>query len=129
MSWGKYKFKQVKNSSMKQVAVDKIPKRLLNKKYFDSEEGERCYNLDYWKEFLLESNEDELNLFEAERETGTDYFYCKEYGGVGLKSDSGCGISCDGYKPLNGKSGRCKHSGNCYTLSGKQITLVKTPTP
>jgi hypothetical protein len=55
----------------------------------------------------------ELKLFEAERELNSGFFFCKEFHEVGEVGES-CGKLCEKYAPLNGKNGRCKHSGFVY---------------
>lgn len=97
----------------------------MAKKYFrEDHEDESCYTLIYWKQLMDDENIESLPLYEAEIETNTDHFYCREYFEVGLKSESECGKLCDGYTPRNVKNGRCKHSANCYTATDKKIVLI-----
>jgi len=90
-------------------------------KYYFSEDGEYCYPLSYWKEYLKENNLPEIKLFEAEADHGTGYFFCKEFMEVG--ETGGCGKQCEGYVPNNGKNGRCKHYGYVYSQKDKFIIL------
>lgn len=95
------------------------------KRYFDNEDEGSCYGISYFRELMKESNEEIMELWLGERETGVDHFYCSHFGEVGLKEDSGCGKTCEGYSPLNGKNGRCKHSKNTYFPAEKYILTMK----
>lgn len=98
----------------------------MPKMYFLKGCEEVCATLEYWKEYLKENNLEELELYKAKRETGTGYFFCKEFGEVG-EVNEGCGRLCEKYKPNNGKNGRCKHYGYCYEpLTDKVIVLRLT---
>lgn len=82
-----------------------------------------CYQLDHWKDYMAFNELKEVELFEAKRETGTGYFFCKEFQDI-CDVGEGCGRFCDKYKPNNGKNGRCKHYGYCYeALTDKVIVL------
>lgn len=94
--------------------------------YFLKGDEEFCYPLKHWEQYMDENELKEVELFEAERETGTGYFYCKEFGGVGNVHD-GCGKSCEKYKPNNGKNGRCKHYGYTYQALTDKVILLKRP--
>ena len=63
-------------------------------------------------------------LKEAKRMTGIECFYCTKYFEVGEKGN--CGKQCDGYKPNNGVSGRCKHYGFCYEETNVEVLLRYT---
>ena len=83
----------------------------------------------YSKEVLIEKMKDEglkeVEIREAIREVGSDYFFCKKFGEVGLKdeNDKICGKICDKYKPKNGKSGCCVYRGYCYEPSDEVFRL------
>ncbi|MEM4271259.1 MAG: hypothetical protein QXO70_04165 [Candidatus Pacearchaeota archaeon] len=94
----------------------------MAKLYFSKEHDDFCYQLDYWKEYMKKNNLKEIKLNEAKRESGTGYFFCKEFQEVGDVSES-CGKFCEKYKPNNGKNGRCKHYGYIYDSTEKEITL------
>jgi hypothetical protein len=95
------------------------------KRYFDNADEGYCYSIDHFKEILKESGDSEIILWLAEREVGEDHFFCSEYGEVGLKEDNQCGRLCDGYAPINGKNGRCRHSKNTYFPSEKYtLTMI-----
>jgi hypothetical protein len=96
------------------------------KMYFcDEIDEERAYTIDYFIEEMKDQQLTELKVYEAVRETKTEYFYCKSVMEVCSKSPEGeqCGKECCDYKPRNGKSGICKHWGFCYT-SGKAYKLT-----
>jgi hypothetical protein len=92
----------------------------MSKLYFSEYDDEHCCDLAYHREYMEENEIKEMKLFEAKRDTGNDYFYCKKFQDIGEVSKS-CGKYCDAYKPNNGKSGRCKHYGYCY----EQTDIVK----
>jgi len=93
-----------------------------NKLYFcDIDGNENCYGLEYWKWYKSDNELSELKLTEAKRETGTGYFFCKEFKEVGETGN--CGKICSKYHPNNGKNGRCKHYGYCYEQTDKTITI------
>jgi hypothetical protein len=94
----------------------------MAKMYFLKGSENFCYGLDHWKDYMAEKKLPELELFEAERETGTGYFFCKEFKEVGTVGE-GCGKFCDKYKPNNGKNGRCKHYGYCYDITDIKLVL------
>ena len=100
---------------------------MANKKmYFcDEIDEERAYSIDYFIEEMKEQQLTELTVYEAVRETKTEYFYCKAVREVCSKPPEGepCGKECCDYIPRNGKSGICKHWGFCYT-SGTAFTLT-----
>lgn len=87
-------------------------KPMSKKMYFSNDSG-FCESLELHREFMKENNLDEMVLFEAKRETGTGYFFCKKFGEFGETKDC-CGKQCSIYKPNNKISGRCKHYGFCY---------------
>lgn len=90
------------------------------KYYFDKTGDEKCYNKEYFFEIMRFAEMTGMKLNEAVRETNVDYFFCKEFNEVGEKGN--CGKQCDKYIPNNGKNGRCKHYGYCYTV-GKELIL------
>lgn len=98
-------------------------KNLSGRMFFSEHDDEMCSTVDYWKDYMSENFVDKLILYLAERETDTDYFYCKEYSAVGEKGE--CGKSCEGYKPNNGKNGRCKHFGYCYDMTETKFLLMR----
>ncbi len=95
----------------------------MAKMYFQKGDDEVCYSIDYWKDYLLDNELKSIELFGAERETGTGYFYCKEFQEVG-QINEGCGKICHKYKANNGKNGRCKHYGYVYGCTSKLLILT-----
>ena len=94
------------------------------KYYFskDYDDGERCYTLQFFRDYMKENNLLTLELIEAKIETGTNYFYCLEFGEVG-ETGEGCGKICRMYAPRNGKNGRCRHHANCYIPTKNILTF------
>lgn len=88
------------------------------KLYFDKS-GEIAHSIEYWSRYMVENLVTELELFEARRVTGSDYFWCKEVEEVGEKGE--CGKQCKDYKPYNGVSGMCRHNGYLYEATGKSF--------
>lgn len=98
---------------------------MKNKYYFaDIIDEEFCYQKAFLIEDMKERELQEMEVFEAKRETGTDYFYCKEFQEFGSKDDGGCGKICDKYSPRNGKNGICKHWGFTYERGESFILSV-----
>ncbi len=88
------------------------------KYYFSKLDDERCYPLGAIKACMKDSDIDELEVTEAKRKTGQDYFYCSLYNDIGEKGC--CGIQCPGYSSTNHKSGRCRYLGYCYEPTDKK---------
>lgn len=93
-----------------------------------------CYNLKYFKEEIIKERDEipveithHILLREAKITFGDGTFYCKEFGFCGTVYDSGCGSDCKEYAPRNKRSGRCRHSSNCYEPGGRtfQLTITK----
>jgi hypothetical protein len=84
--------------------------------------GEYAYSLSYFKEYMRNNAINEMEVFEAEIEHGTCYFFCHEFNEIGEVGE-GCGNKCKKYVPRNGKNGRCKFSGPVYSPSEKSIIL------
>lgn len=98
------------------------------KYYFRSDDSDgNCYTIKQIKEDMKEQGISELKVFEAIREVGGDYFYCKKYYEIGDKSEGGCGKICDEYKPRNGKSGRCIHHSHTYEQGEKELIIKLNP--
>jgi hypothetical protein len=88
------------------------------KLYFDKS-GEVAHSIEYWESYMKKHLIEELELFEAKRVTGSDYFWCKAVEEVGEKGE--CGKQCKDYKPYNGVSGMCRHNGYLYESTGKSF--------
>ena len=83
-----------------------------------------CYNLKHFKDEIIKEN-DEIYLMDAKISIGDGTFYCNEFHMVGLVNESECGSGCEKYDPRNGRSGRCRHSKNCYEPGDRKFTLTK----
>ena len=71
---------------------------------------------------MKDQNIQELKVFEAQRILDEGFFFCKFQHDVGIKGES-CGKYCEGYKPRNGKNGRCRFSSHCYEATEKAIII------
>lgn len=94
------------------------------KMYFKNDDDEFCYPLSYWKQYLIDTNDDKIELYTAKKNEDKDWFYCKFYQEVGVKSESSCGSLCEGYQPRNGVKGCCKHYSPTYE-SGDKCILIR----
>lgn len=93
----------------------------MSKKYYFDNQDDSCYTLAYWRDYMAEYGIKELEIFEAKRESGTGYFFCKEIGEIGETGE--CGKQCNDYKPRNRKSGICTHYGYTYEKTDKSMIL------
>jgi hypothetical protein len=91
--------------------------------HFDEE---WCYSESYIRDVMEDEEIEEITVYRAQREKNADSFYCHEYGQVGLKSETECGKSCQGYAPRNGRSGICKHHSNTWESTDEAVTLRKS---
>jgi len=96
---------------------------MTKKLYFSSINDEVCSTIAFHKSEMKEMNITEITLFEAKRETDSDYFWCKEFQEIGEKGQDTCGKGCCKYEPKNGKSGCCKHYGFTYEKTDIKRTL------
>ena len=92
-------------------------------KYYFQKHDENCYPLQYHLDYMKENSLKEMEVFEAKRESGTGYFFCKDMQSVG--ESGGCGKWCYKYKPRNGKKGICKHHGFTYEQCKSKILNLK----
>lgn len=95
----------------------------MGKKYFIKKDDEFCYTEKGIKDIMKAEGFTELTVIEAQRETGSDFLYCKEFGEVGERAES-CGKNCESYDPNNGKNGRCKHYGYVYQPTDNEKTII-----
>lgn len=79
-------------------------------KYYLKKDNERCYDIEDHLDYMQENKISKMEVFEAKKETGTGYFFCKHYLEVGEVGKI-CGLQCENYIPNNGKNGRCKYYG------------------
>ena len=91
------------------------------KLYFSDHDPEFCYALAYHKKYMEENRISEMELTEAVRITGSEYFFCREFNELGEKGN--CGKVCDKYAPTNGVSGKCKYNGYTYDYGENKLTL------
>ena len=92
----------------------------MSKYYFIHKEDETCSDIEAVKDFMRYNKMTELEVFEAKREIGSDFFFCRDAWEVGEKGE--CGNLCDSYKPRNNKNGICKHNAPVYEI-GKKINI------
>lgn len=95
----------------------------MSKKFYFQKGEPMCFTKQHHLEFMQEYNIQEMEVCEAKREVGNGFFFCKKYDEIGESSDTGCGRSCEGYLPKNGKSGCCKYYGYTYECTDKIVTL------
>ncbi len=96
----------------------------MAKLYFSRNDDERCYPVDYWKDYLIKNELNKIDLFEAKIDTGSGHFFCKIHQEVGDTNEGSCGKIYDHYQPRNGKNGRCRYSGNCYEITDIKFTVT-----
>lgn len=80
--------------------------------YFTEEEDELCFKEEYFIDIMKSKGLTQMNLILAERQIGSEYFYCSKNQQCGEKGE--CGKQCEDYTPRNGKNGCCKHNRNIY---------------
>jgi len=100
--------------------------RLSNVKsrmFYRDEDDCYCYDLAGHLDYMLENELTELELLLAEKETNSNFFYCKFYCEVGDKADKLCGKNCKEYMPKNHKFGVCKHYNCEYSITDRRFTL------
>jgi len=90
----------------------------MAKYYFNKNDDEYCYDIKYHLNYMQENNISKMEVFEAERETNTGFFFCKYHQEIGEVGQS-CGKQCENYEPNNHKNGRCKHYGYIYEKTDK----------
>lgn len=91
--------------------------------YYFKKNDENCYTKEYHLDFMRDNGLRKMEVFEAKAETGTGYFFCKEFQETGESYQETCGKICGKYSPRNGKNGRCRHSGFVYEKTDKSIIL------
>ena len=97
----------------------------LRKRYYFQNTDADCYTLDYHLQYMTENDIKEMDVYLAERETKSDYFYCKHFQEIGERGYGECGNFCKAYTPRNGKSGVCKHFGYTYEQTETLVKIVK----
>lgn len=94
------------------------------KYYFENDDSERCYSIDYFKKQLNERELSEMTIYPAKMVKGELVAWCTKFDDAIETQRGDCGKFCDLYKPRNGKNGRCKYSYNCYEpIEDKPIVI------
>ena len=106
-------------------------KNLINKKtdmknkfYFKNEDAELCYSKEHFIEGMEDEGITEMEVLEANPDSKSDYFWCKEHGFCGDDTRETCGSECKEYAPRNGKSGCCKHHTKKLYFHGEKVILT-----
>ena len=94
----------------------------MSKYYFQSIGG-KCYPMDYWLKYMKDLRIPEMPIYEAKREVGNGFFFCKEFDAMG-ETGEGCGKLCRKYEPRNKISGICKHAKPTYEKT-ENIKILK----
>lgn len=90
------------------------------KKYFIEIEDETCGDIEVVKDFMRSNDMVQLDVFEAKRDVGSDFFFCRDSWEAGEKGY--CGASCNSYEPRNKKNGICIHNAPVYD-TGEKVTI------
>jgi hypothetical protein len=98
---------------------------MSKKLYFSEYNEEFCYPLSHWKDYLEWNQLESILLMEAVVDTDKSYFFCDHYGDIADAYLYPCGKICDGYKPINKVSGKCKQKGSCYEQTENKFLLKK----
>lgn len=88
----------------------------MKKFYFETEESEIAYTLEYFDETLVRP----FTIFEAVPEKVEGFFFCKAV--FECAEEGQCGKTCEDYSPKNGKSGICRHKGRLFA-PGMAVTF------
>ncbi len=86
-------------------------------------DSEYTYDLNYFKDMIIEENIEKLELLEMKRDYGGE-MWCDENQNFVEKGED-CGIQCPLYSPCNGKSGRCRSLKNGFVETGREFILTK----
>ena len=93
---------------------------VMTKFYFNEHDREHAYELDHHYQFMEDEGLTEMKVFEANRETGNEFFFCKHFRKVGVRGNC---QGCEAYQPRNGKSGICRHWDYTYEKSDNKKVL------
>ncbi len=93
----------------------------MAKLYFQDKNAEICEPKESILDMMRFEGYDELEVYEAKKDIGSDFFFCRDVWEVGEKGE--CGKQCKSYQPRNGKNGICKHNAPVYE-HGEKITLT-----
>jgi hypothetical protein len=86
-------------------------------------EEDFCYTLEKIKKEAKKKGLNQIEIFEAEKEIGSDAFFCNKYSEIMGKGFGYCGKECNFYQPRNGKSGICKHNKPTYLKTNKKLII------
>ena len=86
-------------------------------------EEDFCYTLAKIKKEAQKKGLNKVEIFEAERETDSDAFFCNKYSEIMGKGFGYCGKECEFYQARNGKSGICKHNKPTYLKTKTKIII------
>ncbi len=84
-----------------------------------------CYTEESIRQTMADEDIDEITVYRAEREIGSDAFYCKDLGEAYLKEDSPCGKNCTEYAPRNGKNGNCRHRRGVWQSTDEEVVFKR----
>lgn len=97
--------------------------------YFEHKDSHICYTSDYFKNLMKESDQQEIEVYEAIRDKpGGGVFWCQHDSFVGWDSAETCGKQCNAYTPRNGKNGRCKYHKTTLFYHGDKVKITLTLT-
>ena len=91
------------------------------KYYYRTTEELICWPLSHHIDCAKSEGLTEVTLYEAIPEKMDGFFFCQHYSEVGEAGN--CGKKCEGYKPRNGKSGRCRYHDNRGFTQGEIKTF------
>ena len=97
--------------------------KIMAKYFFITSSDEQTTDFEGVMDHLNYIDENEIEVFEAKKVVGANYFFCKDSFEAGEKGN--CGKSCTAYKPRNGKNGICKHNRPVYE-HGNKVKFYKT---
>ncbi len=86
-------------------------------------EAQTAKTLTSWKEWMKDNGVKTMQVVNAVMEIGSEFFYCTHFQEIGEVGGC-CGKQCSGYKPRNGKNGRCRFSNNPYTSGDQEKTIT-----
>jgi len=89
----------------------------MAKYYFINRDDEYCADIESVKDFMRFNEMKEIEVFEAKRDLGSDFLFCKFYWAAGEKGI--CGNVCEKYDPRNGKNGICIYNAPVYERGNK----------
>lgn len=125
MNYKHLKDNTIQNNQCKEETTGNKNDMKKEKLYFSSIIEDMAYTKEYLIDEMKERKLTAIEVNLAERELGTDYYFCKAVGEIGMKGKDyePCGKECEMYEPRNEKSGCCKHRGFCY-IPGKEFILT-----